>query len=123
MRRLVRRANHARSPRAGRTERLLVNMNWLNAPSGQRRVDLLEKAAGPAKVEIGAPRNAKFRKQRQRQMTLDVVIHANVIRVVRAAVDRAMMALFEACDQRPGLPCKGMVCGVARGVDPPDLAR
>ena len=82
-----------------------------------------KKTRRPAKIEIRVLGNTYLFKERQRQMTFDVIVDAGCIIPARTAVDDEQMAVPEGRDETTSCSSKSVMRFIASRMDPPNVAR
>jgi hypothetical protein len=93
------------------------------SPGAQARLHIGKKTRRPAKIEIRVLGNTYLFKERQRQMTFDVIVDAGCIIPAWTAVDDEQMAVPEGRDETTSCSSKSVMRFIASRMDPPNVAR
>jgi hypothetical protein len=108
MRNSIRGVDDARCERDERSKNFSVYPRCFN-PGAQARLHIGKKTRRPAKIEIRVLGNTYLFKERQRQMTFDVIVDAGCIIPARTAVDDEQMAVPEGRDETTSCSSKSVM--------------
>lgn len=122
MRNSIRGIDDARCERDERSKNFSMYPRCFS-PGAQARLHIGKKTRRPAKIEIRVLGNTYLFKERQRQMTFDVIVDAGCIIPARTAVDDEQMAVPEGRDETTSCSSKSVMRFIASRMDPPNVAR